>query len=206
MVRTKEETKIYVRQGVTDLRKGTCGLLTVIENEMQRSALWDRLRCLGKIRCSTEAGKVPKAAAGFWHWLKLQKSTIWARKIICVVFLSARLIAKQLKTDRNFYRGLLKLHRSSHRANGFLIKMKSIRYWFRLFFLCVNFRGDLTVTFVRMPDLLIDLQTAVENKNLPRVMKKYTQPVLLIIDEWLLLKLTAGRRKTSLWSNSQESF
>ena len=39
MVRTKEETKIYVRQGVTDLRKGTCGLLTVIENEMQRSAL-----------------------------------------------------------------------------------------------------------------------------------------------------------------------
>ena len=64
--------------------------------------------------------------------------------------------------------------------------------------MCVNFRGDLTVTFVRMPDLLIDLQTAVENKNLPRVMKKYTQPVLLIIDEWLLLKLTAGRRKTSL--------
>ena len=31
-----EETKIYVRPGATDLRKGTCGLLAVIENEMQR--------------------------------------------------------------------------------------------------------------------------------------------------------------------------
>lgn len=34
-----EETKIYVRPGATDLRKGTCGLLSVIGNEMQRSAL-----------------------------------------------------------------------------------------------------------------------------------------------------------------------
>lgn len=99
--------------------------------------------------CHNFWASVPKAAAGFWHWLKLQKSTIWARKIICVVFLSARLTAKQLKTGRNFYRGILKLHRSSHRANGFLIKMKSIRYWFRMLFLCANFRGDLTVTAVR---------------------------------------------------------
>ena len=49
--------------------------------------------------------------------------------------------------------------------------------------------------FVRIPDLLIDLQTAVENKNLTRMMKKYTQPVLLIIDEWLLLKPTAEEEK-----------
>ncbi|WP_443739021.1 hypothetical protein [Treponema sp.] len=97
MVRTKEERRNLVEQykssGQTQrafaenngvklktfwsLRKGTCGLLAVIENKMQRSA---------------------------------------------------RLTAKQLKTGRNFYRGILKLHRSSHRANGLLIKMKSIRY------------------------------------------------------------------------------
>ena len=55
--------------------------------------------------------------------------------------------------------------------------------------------AEYSTKFVRMPDLLIDLQTAVENKNLPRVMKKYTQPVLLIIDERLLLKPTAEEEK-----------
>jgi len=49
--------------------------------------------------------------------------------------------------------------------------------------------------FIRMPDLLIDLQTAVENRNLTKVLKQYTQPVLLIIDEWLLLKPTAEEEK-----------
>ena len=47
-----------------------------------------------------------------------------------------------------------------------------------------------TVQYVRLPDLLLDLQAARDNGNFPTVIKKYTKPVLLIIDEWLLLKLT----------------
>ena len=41
-----------------------------------------------------------------------------------------------------------------------------------------------------LPDLLIDLQAARDAGNFQSVLKKYTKPVLLIIDEWLLLKLT----------------
>lgn len=47
-----------------------------------------------------------------------------------------------------------------------------------------------TVLYVRLPDLLLDLQAARDNGDFPAVLKKYTKPVLLIIDEWLLLKLT----------------
>ena len=36
-----EETKIYVRPGATDLRKGVGGLQAVIENEMKLDALTD---------------------------------------------------------------------------------------------------------------------------------------------------------------------
>ena len=37
------------------------------------------------------------------------------------------------------------------------------------------------------PDLLLDLQTAVDNGTFATVLKKYTKPIVLIIDEWLLL-------------------
>ena len=47
-----------------------------------------------------------------------------------------------------------------------------------------------TVRYVRMPDLLLDLQAAREEGRFREVLKKYTNPVLLIIDEWLLLKPT----------------
>lgn len=47
-----------------------------------------------------------------------------------------------------------------------------------------------TVRYVRLPDLLLDLQDARDNGTFSTVLKKYTKPVLLIIDEWLLLKLT----------------
>ena len=47
-----------------------------------------------------------------------------------------------------------------------------------------------TVKYVRLPDLLLDLQAARMDGNFGAILKKYTNPVLLIIDEWLLLKLT----------------
>lgn len=47
-----------------------------------------------------------------------------------------------------------------------------------------------TVQYVRLPDLLLDLQAARDAGNFLSVLKKYTKPALLIIDEWLLLKLT----------------
>ena len=47
-----------------------------------------------------------------------------------------------------------------------------------------------TVKFVRLPDLLLDLQTARNNNNFRTVLKKYTNPIVLILDEWLLMKLT----------------
>lgn len=47
-----------------------------------------------------------------------------------------------------------------------------------------------SVKYVRLPDLLLDLQAARDNGTFAATLKKYTKPVLLIIDEWLLLKLT----------------
>ena len=38
--------------------------------------------------------------------------------------------------------------------------------------------------------MLLDLQAAKDSGTFTSVLKKYTKPVLLIIDEWLLLKLT----------------
>jgi len=42
--------------------------------------------------------------------------------------------------------------------------------------------------YVRLPDLLLELEMARSNGSYVKVQKKYSNPVLLIIDEWLLLK------------------
>ena len=52
-----------------------------------------------------------------------------------------------------------------------------------------------TVRYVRLPDLLLDLQAARDSGTFSTVLKKYTKPVLLIIDEWLLLKLTEAEAR-----------
>ena len=52
-----------------------------------------------------------------------------------------------------------------------------------------------TVKYVRLPDLLLDLQAARDSGTFTSVLKKYTKPVLLIIDEWLLLKLTESEAR-----------
>lgn len=44
------------------------------------------------------------------------------------------------------------------------------------------------VKYVRLPDLLIDLETARNEGNYKKLLAKYANPTLLIIDEWLLLK------------------
>lgn len=47
-----------------------------------------------------------------------------------------------------------------------------------------------SVKYVRLPDLLLDLQAAREAGTFKSVLKRYTNPILLILDEWLLIKLT----------------
>lgn len=49
--------------------------------------------------------------------------------------------------------------------------------------------------YVRLPDLLIDLEMARNDGNYKKVMAKYANPVLLILDEWLLLKPTENEQK-----------
>ena len=44
--------------------------------------------------------------------------------------------------------------------------------------------------YIRLPDLLIDLEVARTDGNYKKVMAKYANPVVLILDEWLLLKPT----------------
>ena len=44
--------------------------------------------------------------------------------------------------------------------------------------------------YVRLPDLLLDLEIARNDGNYRKAQGKYANPVLLIIDEWLLLKPT----------------
>ncbi len=52
-----------------------------------------------------------------------------------------------------------------------------------------------SVRYIRLPDLLLDLQTARDNGTFATVLKKYTKPIVLIIDEWLLLKLTEAEAR-----------
>lgn len=47
-----------------------------------------------------------------------------------------------------------------------------------------------TVKYVRLPELLLDLEVARNEGTFQKVLSKYTKPLLLIIDEWLLIKLT----------------
>lgn len=44
--------------------------------------------------------------------------------------------------------------------------------------------------YIRLPDLLMELEMARDDGSYIKVQKKYANPVLLIIDEWLLLKPT----------------
>jgi len=53
----------------------------------------------------------------------------------------------------------------------------------------------LTVKYVRLPDLLLDLEIARSSDVYLRTLNKYTKPTLLIIDEWLLLKLSDQESK-----------
>ena len=57
---------------------------------------------------------------------------------------------------------------------------------------CMNYYK---VKFVRLPDLLLVLKEAAENKTLPKTLKQYINPRLLIIDEWLLSPLDDAETK-----------
>lgn len=52
-----------------------------------------------------------------------------------------------------------------------------------------------TTKYVRLPDLLLDLEMARNDRSYRKVLCKYTNPMLLIVDEWLLLKPTESERK-----------
>ena len=49
--------------------------------------------------------------------------------------------------------------------------------------------------YVRLPDLLIDLEMSRNEGTYKKVMAKYVNPLLLIIDEWLLLKPNDNEQK-----------
>ena len=49
--------------------------------------------------------------------------------------------------------------------------------------------------YVRLPDLLIDLEMARTDGSYKKVMAKYANPVVLILDEWLLLKPTDSEQR-----------
>jgi DNA replication protein DnaC len=52
-----------------------------------------------------------------------------------------------------------------------------------------------TVKYVRLPDLLLDLETSQNASSYVRTLGKYTKPTLLVIDEWLLMKLSDSDSK-----------
>lgn len=55
-----------------------------------------------------------------------------------------------------------------------------------------------TTRYVRIPDFLIDLKSARENNCYKKTLAKYANPVLLILDEWLLMKPTQDEQKDIL--------
>ncbi|MPM73984.1 IS21 family transposase ISSpu5 [bioreactor metagenome] len=52
-----------------------------------------------------------------------------------------------------------------------------------------------TARYVRLPDLLLDLEAARLEGDFVKALSKYTKPALLIIDEWLLLRLNESESK-----------
>ena len=48
--------------------------------------------------------------------------------------------------------------------------------------------------YVRLPDLLMELEMGRDDGSYVKVQKKYANPILLIIDEWLLLKPTESEQ------------
>lgn len=48
--------------------------------------------------------------------------------------------------------------------------------------------------YVRLPDLLLELEMARNDGTYKKIQRKYANPVLLIIDEWLLLKPTESEQ------------
>lgn len=52
--------------------------------------------------------------------------------------------------------------------------------------------------YVRLPDLLMELETARSAGTYKKVMSRYANPVLLIIDEWLLVKPTEAEQSDIL--------
>lgn len=55
--------------------------------------------------------------------------------------------------------------------------------------------------YVRLPDLLLELELARNDGTYKKVQAKYANPILLIIDEWLLLKPTESEQH-DIWSFS----
>ena len=66
------------------------------------------------------------------------------------------------------------------------------RKYIREFPVCKNAVGQLPTlaSYVRVPDLLLDLQEARDEGRFKDALKKYTNPTLLILDEWLLMRVT----------------
>lgn len=56
-------------------------------------------------------------------------------------------------------------------------------------------RNFLSVRYIRLPELLVELSIARNNGSFPKVIQQFKKPALLIIDEWLLypLKETEAR-------------
>lgn len=74
------------------------------------------------------------------------------------------------------------------------IKEKSVDSNYKLIdllkFICAFFVIGIHTRPFQASNMLLDLQAARDSGTFTSVLKKYTKPVLLIIDEWLLLKLT----------------
>ena len=51
-----------------------------------------------------------------------------------------------------------------------------------------------TTKYVRLPDMFLELEMARNDGTYKKVLSKYANPVLLVIDEWLLLKPTASEQ------------
>lgn len=49
--------------------------------------------------------------------------------------------------------------------------------------------------YIRLPDLLIDLEMARSDGSYKKTMAKYVNPLVLILDEWLLLKPTETEQR-----------
>ena len=142
--------------------------------------------------------------AAMLAWLKYRKQrTRNSRKrflvFFCSLFVKARVVYRLpsgRKLNKNLINRLATCEYISEHRNLFITGATGCgKTYMACAFGMEACKQYFNTRYVRLPDLLIDLEMARTDGSYKKVMAKYANPVVLILDEWLLLKPTDSEQR-----------